>query len=178
MRDQWYGDNRDLVKWAVLVHSAKKHQSSKSSRSPSTVTANRCRRSPSGERSRHLGRRARPLPDVDRIEGCPKDWPGHHGVQGAVHVDQHANDGVGPRDQYINQVIARLSTRPRDPLIAFFGSPTPVSPHNGRITNTSRPKRWVRSTPPSKWRRSGALPTRTPDGRLAGGDAAGVRRCS
>ncbi|MFH0979919.1 MAG: DUF6569 family protein [Planctomycetota bacterium] len=26
MRDQWYGDNRDVVKWAVLVHLAETHQ--------------------------------------------------------------------------------------------------------------------------------------------------------
>lgn len=25
MRDQWYGDNRDIVKWSTLIHLAKKH---------------------------------------------------------------------------------------------------------------------------------------------------------
>jgi hypothetical protein len=25
MRDEWYGDKRDLVKWGVLLHLAKQH---------------------------------------------------------------------------------------------------------------------------------------------------------
>jgi hypothetical protein len=130
MRDQWYGDKRDVVKWAVLLQLAKTHRLKKilqvafyrpSDRVP-PLTA---------------GWRQVPIPqavidhfrNLERICGLGEATGLEIEVYGEPFpAAEPARNVVDAREQYVNQVAARLRVRRRASLIAFLDPDTGMAP--------------------------------------------------
>lgn len=129
MRDQWYSDHRDLVKWATLLHVAQTH-------GIGTIIQVACYR-----------------PDVFAqhklsVDGTKVDIPGTvwehfrsvHAIQGlaaragvAIHVldDLYCQ----PRHAYYVRVTERLSQPREHPWLVFLDPDTGIEPGNANLNH-------------------------------------------
>ena len=130
MRDQWYGDKRDVVKWAVLVHLAQTHNLKRILQ----VAFDRPR---AGVPPLTAGRRQVPIPqavidhfrNLERISGL--------GAATGLNLEvlrmpfpatESGCKANVAREKYVNQVAARLRVRRRASLIAFLDPDTGLAP--------------------------------------------------
>ena len=124
MRDQWYGDGRDLVKWAALVHLA----DSLGIRRILQVAFYRPS-DPPGTLSTGSGPASIPkavldhFRNLDRIQGLAKDAE----LEIEVLKDPWPDPELG-RAGYIRSVVRRIAAPARRPMIVFLDPDTGIAP--------------------------------------------------
>ena len=129
MRDQWYADHRDLVKWATLLHVAQTH-------GIVTIVQVACYR-PDAFTKHKLS-----------VDGNQVDIPGAvwehfrnvHAIQGltertgiAIHVI--ADLYCQPRHAYYARIIRRLTQLQAHPMVVFLDPDTGIEPGNASLNH-------------------------------------------
>lgn len=126
MRDLWYGDHRDVVKWASLVYLARAHGTRR------ILQVAFCRSDKLEEH--HLvvnGReKARVADEVWR------HFRNLHQIQGlaracSLEIDVFDHEFAPPRELYIEAVCGHISASPRGPMVVFLDPDTGLAPESG-----------------------------------------------
>ena len=120
MRDQWYGDNRDLVKWGTLIHLAQREQRStilqlalyRSNDEWPTLRSSQGRIEIPDQVIRHF----RNLDDIQRLAGRP-------GIRIKVFKAQFWD-----RSAYFDEARRVVESRKGDPLLVFLDPDTGIAP--------------------------------------------------
>jgi hypothetical protein len=147
MRDKWYADNRDLLKWATLAHIAR-------SQNMQTIVQVPYWR-PEEFRS-HFDFRGEHLPVSDEVWGFFRNI--HHitGLAPQIAVSINVVDAQfnpNQRETYIAEVCSQME-RSRRPLLLFLDPDTGLQPERCRPKHTSveeveefwpclRPREWL-----------------------------------
>ena len=120
MRDQWYGDNRDLVKWGTLIHLAQREQRStilqlalyRSNDEWPTLRSSQGRIEIPDQVIRHF----RNLDDIQRLAG-------RSGIRIKVFKAQFRD-----RSAYFDEARRVVESRKGDPLLVFLDPDTGIAP--------------------------------------------------
>ena len=126
MRDLWYGDRRDVVKWASLVHLARAY----GIRRILQVAFYR----PDKFEGHHLvvnGRK--PVCIADEVWYHFRNLHQIEGLAGAcsLEIDVFDREFVAPRERYIEAVCKHISASPRGPMVVFLDPDTGLAPESG-----------------------------------------------
>lgn len=129
MKDLWYGDRRERVKWGGLIYLAKTYKI------PRILQIAYLRAS--GLMELRIEGEETPLPWQPEVWKHFSDLQGIHRLGEAVGVDIRVLDNIfNPvtRTEYVKTAVAELETAPR-PLIVFLDPDTGISP-----TEKARPE--------------------------------------
>lgn len=120
MRDRWYGDNRDVVKWSTLVHLARREAVPailyvamyRADAAPAPLTTAHGKVAPPSEVLRHF----RDLDDVQRLAGAT-------GLEIQVLKDPFTD-----RTAYFGRVCDRVRAPRREPLLVLLDPDIGLAP--------------------------------------------------
>jgi len=124
MRDIWYADNRDLVKWSVLIHLAKKHDIN------NILQLAYYRTSEFGS----ITVNGTEFPIPVEVKDHFRNINNIRNIAGSVAVevfDQEFKD----RNRYLNQAIATIEKYKGMPVIIFLDPDTGLEPNNPTLNH-------------------------------------------
>ena len=133
MKDCWYGDRQDLVKWSVLVHLARE---CRITRILQVALDQPCHTSLGHLQGCGPGAPTKSVPLLPEvIEHFRRDIDDIHGLEGSVHLEVEVLREVAgaERTAHYDAVLRRLADSSREPLIVF------LDPDTGILPNSSRP---------------------------------------
>jgi hypothetical protein len=119
MRDQWYGDNRDLVKWGVLLELARRHRISH------ILQVLYLR--PSTWEPLEIDHEQVELPAA--VVRHFRNAASASAIQSSVHVEV-VSETFSDRESYLNMVRQRIQLRTQRPGIIFLDPDTGLEPPN------------------------------------------------
>jgi len=139
MQDQWYADNRDLVKWGVLVHLAGEHQITnilqvacyrKSGTGTASLACTQGGEPPRGvplphEVYEHF-RDVRDVRDITRLQ----DRTG-------LTIEVFNEEFCRPREGYFNSVEKEVTRERRAPLLVFLDPDTGIASKRAKLKHVT-----------------------------------------
>jgi hypothetical protein len=127
VRDKWYGDNRDIVKWATILHLAREHGIEHILQ----VAFYR----PCDFWGHHISVNGIDQTDIPQAvrEHFPRDIHdiSRLGQAAGVSIDVFARIFERPSDAYIHDVTGRITAYAERPLIVFLDPDTGIAPDGG-----------------------------------------------
>lgn len=135
MRDKWYGDNRDLVKWGVLVELARRHRAKH-------ILQVLYHRPSTWERLEIDGEQVElPMAVVQHFRRATSVTS----IQCSAEVEV-VSDSFGDREKYLQIVLQRIRLRSQFPGIVF------LDPDTGLEAGVARPEHVLGSELAEIWR--------------------------
>lgn len=124
MKDKWYSDNRDLVKWGVLLQLAQLHDA------VSILQVAYYRSTPWEEKSIEIDGRAYPLPleVLDHFRNI-KNIATLRSDARVMVLDAPCHD----RAQYLECILTAIRNLPKEPAIVFLDPDTGLEPKKARL---------------------------------------------